>query len=86
MKILIIDGTMTTGWDWNKYNKTHYDHDNPPPKTIQGYKFAIFYPDLIDVTNTPKYFLESTGDGNRDFVSIIVVKFDTQYCKQIWIL
>ncbi|KAI3874416.1 hypothetical protein MKW92_012170 [Papaver armeniacum] len=26
---------------WNKYNQTHYDHDNPPPKIVQGYKFNI---------------------------------------------
>jgi len=39
-----------TGYEWNKYNQTHYDHDNPPPKTVQGYKFNIFYPDLIDKT------------------------------------
>jgi len=32
------------------YNRTHYDHDNPPPKTVQGYKFNVFYPDLIDKT------------------------------------
>ena len=25
-----------TGYEWNKYNQTHYDHDNPPPKTVQG--------------------------------------------------
>ena len=48
-----------TGWDWNKYNQTHYDYDNPPPKTIQGYKFAIMYPDLIDKTVTPTYHLEA---------------------------
>ena len=30
-----------TGYDWNKYNSTHYDHDNPPPKTVQGYKFNV---------------------------------------------
>ena len=23
-----------TGYDWNKYNQTHYDGDNPPPKTV----------------------------------------------------
>jgi len=39
---------VKTGYDWNKYNQTHYDHDNPPPKTVQGYKFTVFYPDLID--------------------------------------
>lgn len=37
-----------TGYEWNKYNQTHYDYDNPPPKVVQGYKFNIFYPDLID--------------------------------------
>jgi len=34
------------GFEWNKYNQTHYSADNPPPKMIQGYKFNIFYPDL----------------------------------------
>jgi hypothetical protein len=56
---------VRTGYDWNKYNKTHYDYDNPPPKTIQGYKFNVFYPDLIDVTETPKYFLEAADE--REF-------------------
>jgi hypothetical protein len=49
---------VKTGYDWNKYNQTHYDHDNPPPKTVQGYKFNVFYPDLIDPTKTPQFFLE----------------------------
>mmetsp|Transcript_9978 Transcript_9978/g.15061 ORF Transcript_9978/g.15061 Transcript_9978/m.15061 type:complete len:550 (-) Transcript_9978:165-1814(-) len=53
---------VKTGYDWNKYNTTHYDHDNPPPKTIQGYKFNIFYPDLIDKTQTPKYYLEAADE------------------------
>lgn len=44
-----------TGFDWNKYNQTHYDSDNPPPKTVQGYKFNIFYPDLIDKNVAPTY-------------------------------
>ena len=48
---------VKTGYDWNKYNKTHYDRDNPPPKTVQGYKFNIFYPDLIDPSKTPQYQL-----------------------------
>jgi hypothetical protein len=30
-----------TGYDWNQYNKKHYDVDNPPPKTVQGYKFNV---------------------------------------------
>ena len=36
------------GYEWNKYNQTHYDTDNPPPKVVQGYKFNILYHDLID--------------------------------------
>lgn len=48
-----------TGFEWNKYNQTHYDMDNPPPKIVQGYKFNIFYPDLIDKHTTPQYFLVS---------------------------
>ncbi|XP_051826753.1 cactin-like [Antechinus flavipes] len=54
-----------TGFEWNKYNRTHYDFDNPPPKIVQGYKFNIFYPDLIDKRSTPKYSLEACQD--KDF-------------------
>jgi hypothetical protein len=46
-----------TGYEWNKYNQTHYDHDNPPPKVVQGYKFNIFYPDLINKEEAPTYSL-----------------------------
>lgn len=55
---------VVTGYEWNKYNQTHYDHDNPPPKVVQGYKFHIFYPDLVDVTRAPTYRIER-GDGRR---------------------
>ncbi|XP_064461461.1 splicing factor Cactin-like [Ornithodoros turicata] len=55
-----------TGFEWNKYNQTHYDMDNPPPKIVQGYKFNIFYPDLIDKQKTPEYFLTPI-EGNKDF-------------------
>ena len=49
---------VKTGWAWNAYNKAHYDRDTPPPKVVQGYKFTIFYPDLINKFETPEYFLE----------------------------
>jgi hypothetical protein len=52
------------GYEWNKYNQTHYDHDNPPPKVVQGYKFHIFYPDLIDVSKAPTYKIMREG-GRR---------------------
>lgn len=55
-----------TGFEWNKYNQTHYDMDNPPPKIVQGYKFNIFYPDLINKSTTPQYILTPCED-NADF-------------------
>ncbi|XP_041368243.1 cactin-like [Gigantopelta aegis] len=60
-----------TGFEWNKYNQTHYDIDNPPPKIVQGYKFNIFYPDLIDKADTPEYTV-TPSDDNKDFA---VLKF-----------
>ncbi|KAI1301741.1 Cactin [Halotydeus destructor] len=51
-----------TGFEWNKYNQTHYDVDNPPPKIVQGYKFNIFYPDLIDKSKTPQYTITPCRD------------------------
>ncbi|KAL3716461.1 hypothetical protein ACJRO7_008114 [Eucalyptus globulus] len=52
-----------TGYEWNKYNQTHYDHDNPPPKIVQGYKFNIFYPDLVDKIKAPTYTIEKDGNS-----------------------
>ncbi|KAG0380938.1 hypothetical protein BGX24_002620 [Mortierella sp. AD032] len=58
-----------TGYEWNKYNQTHYDHDNPPPKVVQGYKFNLFYPDLIDKTVAPTYEIVKEP-GTEDTVLI----------------
>ncbi|EFC48828.1 predicted protein [Naegleria gruberi] len=60
---------VRTGYEWTNYNRTHYDFENPPPKVIQGYKFNIFYPDLIDRSITPSYALER--DPNNDEFSIL---------------
>ncbi|XP_047092784.1 cactin isoform X1 [Lolium rigidum] len=54
-----------TGYEWNKYNQTHYDHDNPPPKIVQGYKFNIFYPDLVDKSKAPVYTIEKDGSAGE---------------------
>ena len=55
----------------NKYNQTHYDKENPPPKIVQGYKFNLFYPDLIDPTVTPRYRIERSfnekGEAEDDY-------------------
>ncbi|KAL8272931.1 hypothetical protein Esti_003099 [Eimeria stiedai] len=61
---------VRTCYFWNKYNQTHYDHDNPPPKIVQGYKFNIFYPDLIDKTKTPTWTLEPS-----DTPDTVIVRF-----------
>ena len=53
------------GYEWNKYNQTHYDQDNPPPKVVQGYKFNIFYPDLVDNTKAPTYRIERENGRKR---------------------
>lgn len=58
------------GYEWNKYNQAHYDFDNPPPKVIQGYKFNIFYPYLVDKTKTPEYTLE-----RADCADTCVIRF-----------
>ncbi|KAB8664841.1 hypothetical protein FH972_026265 [Carpinus fangiana] len=53
------------GYEWNKYNQTHYDHDNPPPKVVQGYRFNVFYPDLIDKSKAPTYKIERENGRKR---------------------
>lgn len=53
---------VKSGFEWNPYNKKHYDLDNPPPKIVQGYKFNMFYPDLINKQETPQYYLENCED------------------------
>lgn len=57
--------TFHTGYEWNKYNRTHYDHENPPPKIVRGYKFNIFYPDMINRTETPTYTCEDDGSNGE---------------------
>lgn len=45
---------------WNKYNQTHYDTSNPPPKVVQGFRFNIFYPNLMTSSSSvPTYRRES---------------------------
>jgi hypothetical protein len=57
---------------WNKYNQTHYDTSNPPPKVVQGFRFNIFYPELHSSVNTsassiPNYRREAdpTSEDNE---------------------
>jgi Cactus-binding C-terminus of cactin protein len=41
--------------------------DNPPPKVVQGYKFNIFYPDLIDKVRNEFPFKASLHSGATKF-------------------
>ncbi|RKP37388.1 cactus-binding C-terminus of cactin protein-domain-containing protein, partial [Dimargaris cristalligena] len=57
-----------SGYEWNQFNRTHYDVDNPPPKIVQGYKFNIFYPDLIDKSVTPSYTIEPDPESDETVI------------------
>ncbi|EEB06252.2 hypothetical protein SJAG_05224 [Schizosaccharomyces japonicus yFS275] len=46
------------GFEWNSYNQAHYNEEHPPPKAVQGYRFNIFYPDLIGTGRAPTYRIE----------------------------
>ncbi len=62
---------MKTGYDWNRYNMRHYDIDHPPPKVVQGYKFNLFYPDLVDKRKTPIYKLVK----DEGYPETVVIQF-----------
>eukprot|EP00917_Polyrhabdina_sp_WS-2016_P005896 GHVP01013130.1.p1 GENE.GHVP01013130.1~~GHVP01013130.1.p1 ORF type:complete len:567 (+),score=98.15 GHVP01013130.1:312-2012(+) len=51
---------VRTGFEWNKYNQTHYDYDNPPPRQVMGYKFNIYYPDLVNKKATPTWEIKQS--------------------------
>lgn len=55
-------------YEWNRYNQTHYDSEHPPPKSVQGYRFTIIYPQLSRGT-VPTYSLKKLkmveGEGDR---------------------
>lgn len=59
---------IKTGYEWNRHNQTHYNHLNTPPKVVQGYKFNIFYPYLIDKTKAPQFYLQP---GETDETCVI---------------
>ncbi|WFD19384.1 hypothetical protein MCAP1_001614 [Malassezia caprae] len=59
---------VQTGYEWNRYNQTHYDAANPPPKLVQGYKFNIFYPDLLDPMQAPTYRVLPDPEGEGETV------------------
>lgn len=61
---------IRTSFDWNKYNKSHYDYENTPPKYIAGYKFNIFYTNLLRKDDTPSWKLEPIK-GEKEKILIV---------------
>lgn len=54
---------ISFGMDWKKFNHGSDDPNAPPPlKYIQGYKFHIFYPELVDSKTLPSFHLEDTDE------------------------
>ena len=45
------------GIDWNPYNREKYTPENPPPKSVQGYYFTIYYPLLTSKSKAPNWQL-----------------------------
>lgn len=58
---------VRSGYEWSKYNAAHFNSDNPPPKQVHGYRFNIFYNDLIDAQVAPTFRVEPIP-GNSDWV------------------
>lgn len=50
------------GYEWNRVNQAHYDLETPPPKQVLGYKFNIFYPNMICKDKPPTYELVATDN------------------------
>lgn len=59
---------------WNKYNQTHYDTSNPPPKVVQGFRFNIFYPELSQTISNSSFLptyrreIDPTDPENNEIV------------------
>jgi hypothetical protein len=64
------------GYEWNKYYQKYYTYENPPPKTIQGYKFQIYLNDLEDKSMTPYYKIEKSNIENT---CLLIIKSGKPY-------
>ncbi|KAK1442373.1 hypothetical protein BgAZ_404030 [Babesia gibsoni] len=68
---------VTSGFEWNQYNLSHFNVNNPPMKHIQGFKFNIFYSELEGSGTTPKWNLVKDGDSKDS--CLIVFKGGKSY-------
>jgi hypothetical protein len=71
---------ILVGFDWNRYNRTHYNAENAPPNAIQGYKFNIYYPNLKDPEKMPSYkIIYSESERTPSDTCILVFKSPLPY-------
>ncbi|CEF68275.1 Cactin [Strongyloides ratti] len=68
---------VRTGYDWNRYNRTHFTFEDPPPKIVQGYRFTIMYDELLDPTKTPQFTV--VPDPNDEEFATITFKAGPPY-------
>jgi hypothetical protein len=53
------------GYEWNKYNETHYAEAKPPPTVVQGYKFNIFSLYSVDTRKMPTSKVERNRQKSK---------------------
>lgn len=73
---------VKTGYTWTQYNRTHYDsRTNPPPKSVMGYDFTLFYPALAKTRRNPLTFfrVEDTPKGPTDEYCLLVFSVGPPY-------
>lgn len=68
------------GYEWSKYNQTHFTSENPPPKVVQGYKFNIFYPDLINAQKAPSYKIIRDAEGKSEKHRVALAAGESDTC------
>ena len=72
------EASVYMGYDWNKYNRRKYNPRNLPPKSIRGYIFRIYYPEL-DGKSAPRYKIlpnlispdDEVPDPNYKYTAIV---------------
>ena len=75
-------GRALMGFEWNKYNQTHYDSENPPPKVVQGYEFNIHYPALLGTSKAPTFKI--VRDHGRKRGQIAAPAGEEDRCKIVF--
>ncbi|GBE62510.1 cactin domain-containing protein [Babesia ovata] len=68
---------VTLSYEWSSYNLSHFDPNNPPPKSVQGFKFSIFFSKLENPRAVPQWKLAK--DGTSTDTCLLVFKGGRPY-------